>query len=190
MVGPSRWGGRALKRLSDRSPRRQQNERARRPKSYRKFTKVAVRSFQLRLSNAPGKPIAKSPKGRTDDDESRPPVIGEKEMVALSATSTGARSTVGAEARACMRQWLTQSGCCRTENYLLAHFARSIILAYRSRMNARSRVSEFDTPEQAAAYEQWLRAKVSASLADDTTPVAHAEAMKRARAIIEAKRAR
>ena len=51
-------------------------------------------------------------------------------------------------------------------------------------------VSEFATPEEAAAYEEWLRAKVAASLADDRPPVPHDEAMARARAIIEAKRQR
>ena len=52
-------------------------------------------------------------------------------------------------------------------------------------MNARSPiVSEFETPEQAAAYEKWLNDKVAASLADDRPPVAHDEAMTRARGII------
>lgn len=56
-------------------------------------------------------------------------------------------------------------------------------------MNARSPiVSEFETPEQAADYEKWLTDKVAASLADDRAPVAHDEAMARARAIIEARR--
>lgn len=56
-------------------------------------------------------------------------------------------------------------------------------------MNAHSPlVSEFDTPEQAAAYEAWLKAKVSTSLADERPPVPHDEAMARARAIIEARR--
>lgn len=45
-------------------------------------------------------------------------------------------------------------------------------------------VSEFETPEQAAAYERWLAAKVAASLADGRPPVSHDEAMARARAII------
>ncbi|MEC3950607.1 type II toxin-antitoxin system RelB family antitoxin [Sphingobium sp. HWE2-09] len=47
--------------------------------------------------------------------------------------------------------------------------------------------SEFDTPEQAIAWEIWLNAKVAASLADQRPPVAHDEAMARARAIIQAK---
>jgi len=56
-------------------------------------------------------------------------------------------------------------------------------------MNAHSPlISEFDTPEQAAAYEAWLKAKVSTSLADERPPVPHDEAMARARAIIEARR--
>lgn len=56
-------------------------------------------------------------------------------------------------------------------------------------MNARSpKVSEFDTPEQAAAYEKWLTEKVAASLADARPPVAHDEAMTRVRTIIKSKR--
>jgi hypothetical protein len=46
-------------------------------------------------------------------------------------------------------------------------------------------VSEFETPEQAAAYESWLAGKVAASLADSRQPVSHDEAMARARAIIK-----
>ncbi len=62
-------------------------------------------------------------------------------------------------------------------------------MAYIDGMNARSPiVSEFETPEQAAAYEKWLTDKVAASLADDRPPVAHDEAMARARFIIETKR--
>jgi plasmid stabilization system protein ParE len=49
-------------------------------------------------------------------------------------------------------------------------------------------VSEFDSPEQAASYERWLREKVAASLADPRPPVPHDEVMTHARAIIEAKR--
>lgn len=53
-------------------------------------------------------------------------------------------------------------------------------------MNAHSPiVSEFESPEQAAAYEQWLKAKVAASLADGRPPVAHDEVMSEIRAIIE-----
>ena len=46
-------------------------------------------------------------------------------------------------------------------------------------------VSEFATPEEAAAYEEWLKRKVAASLADPRPPVPHDEAMRRARAAIE-----
>ena len=53
-------------------------------------------------------------------------------------------------------------------------------------MNAHSPiVSEFATPEEAAAYEQWLKAKIVASLADTRPPVAHDEVMSDIRAIIE-----
>lgn len=52
-------------------------------------------------------------------------------------------------------------------------------------------VSEFETPEQAAAYEEWLKRKVAASLADPRPPVPHDEAMAEIRAIIaEAKQKR
>jgi hypothetical protein len=55
-------------------------------------------------------------------------------------------------------------------------------------MNALSPlVSEFETVEQAEAYLSWLKAKVAASRADGRPNVAHEEAMKRVRAIIEAK---
>jgi hypothetical protein len=56
-------------------------------------------------------------------------------------------------------------------------------------MNARSPIiSEFETPEQAAAYEEWLEKKVASSLADTRPVVAHDEAMARARKTIKAKR--
>lgn len=51
-------------------------------------------------------------------------------------------------------------------------------------------LSEFETPEQADAYEAWLRAKVDAALADERTSVAHDGAVVRARAIIEGRRTR
>lgn len=52
-------------------------------------------------------------------------------------------------------------------------------------MNAQSPiVSEFETPEKAAAYEKWLREKVAASLADPRPPVPHDEVMAEMRAII------
>jgi hypothetical protein len=52
-------------------------------------------------------------------------------------------------------------------------------------MNAQSPiVSEFATPEEAAAYKQWLKEKVAASLADPRPPVPHDEVMAEIRAII------
>ena len=66
---------------------------------------------------------------------------------------------------------------------------KSAALAYPARVNEPSPiVSEFESPEQAAAYEKWLREKVAASLADERPPVPHDEAMARARAVIEARR--
>ena len=58
-------------------------------------------------------------------------------------------------------------------------------------MNEQPRIeSEFDTPEEAAAYDAWFRAKVEASLADPRPTVSHEEAMARARAVIDRHRRR
>jgi hypothetical protein len=38
-------------------------------------------------------------------------------------------------------------------------------------------VSEFETQEQADAYDRWFRARVEASLADTRPPVPHDEVM-------------
>jgi hypothetical protein len=46
---------------------------------------------------------------------------------------------------------------------------------------------DFATPEEAAAYDAWFRAKVEASLADGRPTVPHDEVMAELRAIIEAK---
>lgn len=55
-------------------------------------------------------------------------------------------------------------------------------------MNALSPiVSEFESVEQAEAYERWLRAKVAASIADDRPCVPHDEVMAEIQAIIDAK---
>jgi hypothetical protein len=64
--------------------------------------------------------------------------------------------------------------------------ARQRAFHYLVAMNDRSPiVSEFETPEQAAAYEEWLVEKVAASLADGRPPVSHDEAMAQARSIVE-----
>lgn len=44
---------------------------------------------------------------------------------------------------------------------------------------------EFATPEEAAAYDAWFRAKVEASLADERPPVPHDQVMAEIRAIID-----
>lgn len=69
---------------------------------------------------------------------------------------------------------------------------RAADFAYLGDVNKQSPiVSEFDTPEQAAAYEQWLHRKVAASLADERPPVPHDEVMTEVRGIIaKAKRKR
>ena len=46
-------------------------------------------------------------------------------------------------------------------------------------------VSEFETEEDAAAYDAWFRAKVAQSLADPRPPVPHDEAMARIDARLE-----
>ncbi|WP_374407617.1 stability determinant [Pelagerythrobacter sp.] len=46
-------------------------------------------------------------------------------------------------------------------------------------------VSEFETEEEAAAYDRWFRAKVAASLADPRPPVPHDEAMARIQAHLD-----
>lgn len=51
-------------------------------------------------------------------------------------------------------------------------------------------ISEFDTPEEEAAYVEWLRAKVAASLADPRPPVPHDEVTSEIRRIIENARQR
>jgi hypothetical protein len=47
-------------------------------------------------------------------------------------------------------------------------------------------VSEFETEEEAAAYDAWFRAKVEASLADTRPSVPHDEAMARLQQRIDA----
>lgn len=48
-------------------------------------------------------------------------------------------------------------------------------------------VSEFETGEQEAPYNAWLRARVAASLADGRPLIPHDEGMAEVDAIIEAK---
>ena len=49
-------------------------------------------------------------------------------------------------------------------------------------------VSEFESTEQAEAYDAWLTAKVTQSLEDGRPLIPHDEAMARVRAIIDKKR--
>ena len=49
-------------------------------------------------------------------------------------------------------------------------------------------VSEFETEEQAARYDRWLRAKVQASLDDPRPSIPHDQVMAEMRALIESKR--
>ena len=48
--------------------------------------------------------------------------------------------------------------------------------------------SDFATPEEAAAYDRWFRAKVQASLDDQRPTRSHEQVMAALRKIIEAKR--
>ena len=49
---------------------------------------------------------------------------------------------------------------------------------------AQSIISEFETAEQEASYNVWLRAKVASSLADTRPSIPHDEVMARMEAII------
>lgn len=51
-------------------------------------------------------------------------------------------------------------------------------------------VSEFETQEEADAYDRWFRARVEASLADPRPPVPHDGAMARIRKTLEEVKAR
>ena len=51
-------------------------------------------------------------------------------------------------------------------------------------------VSEFETEEEAAAYDRWFRAKVEASLADTRPGIPHDEVMAEMRRIIASKSGR
>jgi hypothetical protein len=48
-------------------------------------------------------------------------------------------------------------------------------------------VSEFETEEDAVAYDKWFRAKVEASLADPRPSVPHEKVMAEIRTLIESK---
>jgi hypothetical protein len=48
-------------------------------------------------------------------------------------------------------------------------------------------VSEFETQEEAEAYDRWFRARVEASLADDRPGIPHDEVMAEMRRIIAEK---
>lgn len=48
-------------------------------------------------------------------------------------------------------------------------------------------VSEFETEEEAEAYDRWFRAKVEASLADPRPSIPHDEVVATTRALLEAK---
>ena len=62
------------------------------------------------------------------------------------------------------------------------------IFHYASAMNRHSPPSSgFGSPEEAAAYEEWLKAKVAASLAEEGPSIPHDEVMAEMRAIIERK---
>jgi hypothetical protein len=49
-------------------------------------------------------------------------------------------------------------------------------------------VSEFDSPEEEAAYNEWFRKKVEASLADPRPVVPHDQVMAELDAILKARR--
>ena len=49
-------------------------------------------------------------------------------------------------------------------------------------------VSEFETEEQAASYDRWIRAKVQASLDDPRPSIPHDEAMTEVERMLEERR--
>ena len=49
-------------------------------------------------------------------------------------------------------------------------------------------VSEFETPEQAASYDRWLRAKVQRAIDSQKPRVPHDQVMTEMRELLEAKR--
>lgn len=51
-------------------------------------------------------------------------------------------------------------------------------------------VSEFETEEEAAAYDLWFRAKVEIALADPRSPIPHDEVMAEMRRLIADKAAK
>ena len=51
-------------------------------------------------------------------------------------------------------------------------------------------ISEFDSPEDEAAYLEWLKGKVAASLTDPRPPVPHDQVMAEIREIIEKAKSR
>jgi hypothetical protein len=63
-------------------------------------------------------------------------------------------------------------------------------LPYIAPMNAKPDpiVSEFDSPEDEAAYDEWFRKKVAESLADPRPSVPHDQVMAELDAILEARR--
>ena len=51
-------------------------------------------------------------------------------------------------------------------------------------------VSEFDTEEEAEAYDGWFRAKVEASLADPRPSIPHDQVMAEMRRLLDSKKKR
>ena len=59
-------------------------------------------------------------------------------------------------------------------------------MCYKQAMGKLSPIeSEFDSTEEAEAYDGWFRAKVEASLADQRPPIPHATVMAELDAIID-----
>jgi hypothetical protein len=70
-------------------------------------------------------------------------------------------------------------------------FALTPVCPYLVAMNKYSPlVSEFGSAEEEAAYNEWFRKKVEASIADPRPRVPHDEAMARVRATLERARAK
>jgi hypothetical protein len=68
---------------------------------------------------------------------------------------------------------------------------KTATFGYDVAMNEESAIHpDFAAPEEAAAYDTWLREKVARSLADPRPPVPHEEAMARIQSIIDEATAR
>lgn len=83
---------------------------------------------------------------------------------------------------------LRPANCSRTDREV---FAPLRVLAYIRPVSKYSPlISEFGSAEEEAAYNEWFRKKIEASLADPRPSIPHDEVMAEIDALLEAKRAK